>query len=259
METIVLEKNGPIYKLTLNRPDVRNAFNEKMIAELTTTFKNLEQDENGRVLIIKGEGESFCAGADLNWMKSMAEYTQQENYKDSDQLFEMFVSLEKLPMPVVGQVHGHVFGGALGLVACCDIVAAVDETKFCFSEVRLGLAPAVISSFVAKKMSRTQIHRWFLTGEVFESSQALEMGFIHFSDSKKKVHRFVEEITQQMSHNGPKAVRETKKLIQDLYSHQKDIRSRSVQLIADLRVSSEGQEGLKSFFEKRKPQWKLSQ
>lgn len=257
METLKLEKDGSIYKLTLNRPEVRNAFNEKMISELTQVFKTLQHDSQCRVLILKGEGESFCAGADLNWMKSMAQYTQEENYKDSDQLFEMFSAQENLPMPVIGLVQGHVFGGALGLVAVCDIVAAIEETQFCFSEVRLGLAPAVISSFVAKKMAKSQIHRWFLTGEVFESSQALEMDFIHFTDSKKKVEKFVEKTAEQIVNNGPVAVRETKKLIKDL-SENPNIRKRSVQLIADLRVGAEGQEGLKAFFEKRKPNWKVS-
>ena len=255
MTLIKLDKQNSIYTITLNRSEVRNAFNDKMISEMTELFKSLQSDQTVRAVILKGDGESFCAGADLNWMKSMVQYTEQENIEDSNKLYDMFSELEKVPVPVIGQIHGHAMGGAMGLVALCDIVAAETDTKFCFSEVRLGLAPAVISSFVAKKMSRSQLHRWFLTAEIFDGSQAHDMGLIHFCGDKASVEEFVKKVSSKVSNNGPEAVRATKKLIQQTLDTSEDIKKETVELIAKLRVSAEGQEGLNSFFNKNKPNW----
>ena len=251
--TVELKEQNNVLTLTLSRPQVRNAFNDEMIVELTETFRKISTNKSARVLILQGEGESFCAGADLHWMKSMVNFSREDNIKDSKKLYDMFAAMESISFPIIGRIHGHVMGGALGLVSLCDIVAAESETQFCFSEVRLGLAPAVISSFVLKKMPRHKIHRFFLTGEVFRAEEASELGLSHFSGSLAEVDEFVQDMAKKISRNGPQAVRETKKLIQKISSEPNP--DYTIDLIADLRVSSEGQEGLKAFFEKRKPTW----
>lgn len=251
--TVEFKENKTQLTVTLSRPEVRNAFNDEMISELTEVFKKSAQSKTARVMILQGQGESFCAGADLHWMKSMVGFSREENITDSKKLYEMFSALESIPFPVVGRIHGHAMGGALGLVALCDIVAAEKSTQFCFSEVRLGLAPSVISSFVIKKMPRHHLQRFFLTGEVFTADQALGLGMNQFSGSLSEVDQFIESLTKRLCQNGPQAVRETKKLIQQIESDPDP--QYTIDLIADLRVSDEGQEGLKAFFDKRKPKW----
>ncbi|MCB0377475.1 MAG: enoyl-CoA hydratase/isomerase family protein [Bdellovibrionales bacterium] len=255
MKTIEIAKNNKISVLTLKRPDVRNAFDDAMIAELTQAFHDLKNEESCRVLILQGAGESFCAGADLNWMKSMAQFSREDNLEDSRKLQQMFEALAQLPMPVIGKIHGHAMGGGMGLVALCDVVAAVEGTKFCFSEVRLGIAPAVISPYVARKLSRSQMQRWFLTAEIFEAAQAVDMGWAHVYGDRAAVDEFVENTAEKISRNGPCAVRATKKIINKLFDEGDDIHTQTIQWIADLRVSPEGQEGMQAFFEKRKPNW----
>ena len=255
MSNVKYEKQNSIVKITLARPDVRNAFNSEMIQELTEAFGKASEEEGVRALLLEGEGTSFCAGADLQWMKSMVNFTREENQSDSQKLFDMFLSLQTVPVPVIGHIHGHAMGGALGLVALCDIVAIVEGTKLSFSEVKLGLAPAVISSFVAKKIPRAQSHRWLLTGEVFSAGDALRMGLAHYTGSSENCNKFIVDTIQKILANGPKAVRATKQLIQDVYSGAEDIEKKTIDLIAELRVGEEGQEGLSAFFEKRKANW----
>lgn len=254
MGSVELEKKENLYTITLNRPEVRNAFNDEMISEMTSIFKSLHTDSNVRVVVLKGAGESFSAGGDLNWMKSMVAYTEEENIKDSEKLYEMYEALTNIPVPVICVTHGHAMGGGLGLMAASDICLGVEGTQYCFSEVRLGLAPAVISSFVAKKMHSSQISRYFLTAEVFGPSEAKEMGLLSSFGTNDEIKELTEKLCKKIMNNGPKAVRETKKLISDLSSLQNP-KSRTCQLIASLRVGTEGQEGLKAFFEKRKPNW----
>lgn len=254
MKTVALNKNNNIYELVLNRPDVRNAFNEDMIAEMTQAFKSLHNDDQVRVLIIKGEGESFCAGGDLNWMKSMVNFSEKENVEDSEKLYEMYQALVEIPVPVICLTHGHAMGGGLGLMAASDICLAVEGTQYCFSEVRLGLAPAVISSFVSKKMHASDISRYFLTAEVFGPEQAKAMGLVQEFGTREAMEEKVAKLAKKVSNNGPQAVRRTKALISDL-ANLSDPKKRTTELIASLRVSDEGQEGLSAFFEKRKPSW----
>ena len=254
MKNIKFEKDKNTAIVTLNRPEVRNAFNDEMIAEMTTLFLDLSKDQMLRAVLLQGAGESFSAGGDLNWMKSMVSYSQKENVTDSEKLYEMYEALVQIPVPVACLVHGHAMGGALGLIAASDIVFAEENTQFCFSEVRLGLAPAVISAFVKDKILPRDMHRYFLTAEVFGPEEAFDMGLIHGYGDKAIVTEQVFKMTQKISNNGPQAVRATKKLIKDL-SSSTNIKKQTTELIANLRVSDEGQEGLKAFFEKRKPSW----
>lgn len=254
MKTIDVSTENYICTVRLNRPDVRNAFNDAMIEEMTEAFERASQDKSLRVVVLRGEGQSFCAGGDLNWMKSMVDYSLKENRDDSEKLFEMYQALANIPVPVVSFVHGHSMGGGLGLMAASDIVLSENSTKFCFSEVRLGLAPAVISHFVKTKIRPSDMSRYFLTAEVFGAAQAQEMGLVHERGSFVEMEESLEKITKQISNNGPQAVRATKSLIEKLESTA-DSKKLTTELIADLRVGDEGQEGLKAFFEKRKPNW----
>jgi len=262
MKEIRIEKQGPVLQLVLNRPGVRNAFEPEMIREITYAFQHLiPSDQEARVVLLRGEGPSFCAGADLGWMQSMAKFNKAENLKDSENLFAMFEAIRSCRLPVVGQVHGHVMGGGVGLVACCDIVAAELKTEFAFSEVRLGISPAVISPFVLEKMSFSFASRLMLTGEVFTSEMALISGLVHHVGDQNSIESFVSMTLKNLCANGPEAVQATKALIR--FQSQKQIMARdelrkeTTSVIAERRVSAEGQEGLRAFFEKRSPAWKV--
>lgn len=258
MTTIQLEKKTGIAKITLNRPEVRNAMNSQMIQELTDCLRELSKDSHLRVVQLCGAGKSFCAGADLQWMKSMVDYSLEENKKDSTALYELFVAIEDCPVPVVSYVHGHVMGGALGLVASSDIVIAEAQTKFCFSEVKLGLAPAVISGFVAEKAQAGLLQRWFLTAEIFSSAQAKELGLVQEELSAEEGLKMFDGVAQAILNNGPQAVRRTKALLKEFRKRDHGVSEKTIQLISELRVSAEGQEGMNSFFEKRSPHWQES-
>ncbi len=254
MKTIDLKIENNRAKVTLNRPDVRNSFNEAMISEMTDCFLDLQKEKSLRVVFLSGAGESFSSGGDLNWMKSMVNYSESENVEDSVKLFEMYEALGNIPVPVVTLVHGHAMGGALGLIAASDIVFAVAGTQLCFSEVRLGLAPAVISAFVKDKVRSSDLTRYFLTAEVFSPEEAMQMGLVHGTGDLKTMKALTEKVLKKITQNGPVAVRETKALLRDLKSGN-NLKKRTTELIAKLRVSDEGQEGLSAFFEKRKPNW----
>ena len=256
MKTIVCTEIDQIAFIKLNRPDVRNAFNSEMIEELTQTFLALQARSDLKAVGLTGEGKAFCAGADLNWMKSMVNFSLDENKKDSEKLYEMFAAMKNLDLPIVAHVHGAVFGGALGLVACCDYVVAETGTKFCFSEVKLGIAPAVISSFVLDKC--TPAIKFFMTSaEVFTDVQGQPLGLVNFAGSKDEGTKEFQRVLHLYKENGPVAVRRTKKLLRELSllnpNQHKDV---TTKLISELRVSNEGQEGIKGFLENRKPSWK---
>jgi methylglutaconyl-CoA hydratase len=259
MKTLIVEDHKDVVYVKLNRPKVRNAFHPEMIDELTKVFKNLGKNKNVRAVVLSGEGASFCAGADLEWMRSMAKYSRAENKKDAEKLFTMFETMEKLPAVLIGRAHGHVMGGALGLLAVCDVVVADEKTEFCFSEVKLGLSPAVISAFVKNKVSLTQMSRWFLTAEVFSSPVAKEIGLIHEIAVGVGVEEQTQKWLRQLLANGPEAVKETKKLLRKVSFETSTARLKKVttSLIAELRVSPEGQEGLRGFLEKRNPSWRI--
>lgn len=256
MKTVIVTENDQIAHVKLNRPDLRNAFNAEMIAELTQIFMQLPSRPGLKGVALTGEGKVFCAGADLNWMKSMVGFSLAENTQDSEKLFDMFAALKNLDLPVIGYVQGAVFGGALGLVTCCDYVVAESGTKFCFSEVKLGIAPAVISSFVLSKAG-SAVKYYMTSGDVFAEDKAQELGLVNFSGSKESSTAEFQRVLNLYKENGPTAVRKTKKLIREISAiNSQSFKELTTNLIAELRVSEEGQEGIKSFLENRKPSWK---
>lgn len=256
MKTIVFTEIDQIVFIKLNRPDVRNAFNADMIAELTQAFRDLQNRNDLRAVGLTGEGKVFCAGADLNWMKSMVNFSLAENKQDSEKLYEMFAAMKNLDLPIVAHIHGAAFGGALGLVACCDYVVAETGTKFCFSEVKLGIAPAVISSFVLDRATPA-VKYYMSSAEIFAEDQGKQLGLVNYSGTKDEGTKEFQRVLHLYKDNGPMAVRQTKKLLRELSSvpmnQHKDV---TTNLIAQLRISTEGQDGIKSFLENRKPSWK---
>lgn len=249
----VKSENG-ILHVTLNRPDMHNAFNPEMIKNITQVF--LKDAKKHRLVLMKGNGKSFCAGADLNWMQSMAKFTKAQNKQDSLKLQAMFQSILDCPVPVVTRVHGNVFAGGLGIVAASDIVIAENGSQFCFSEPKLGLVPAVISHFVSLKMSPSIMREVFLTAEIFDAEKATQSGLVQFIGSPQDCSDYIQKKVDAILKCGPEAVIKTKKLLNKLpsmnFSQRKTF---TTNLIAEVRVSKEGQEGLRSFLEKRKASW----
>ncbi len=260
MSTVLTQENKGLFSVQLNRPDVRNAFHPTMIAELTKIFKQLRKNKNVHTVVLSGAGSSFCAGADLEWMKSMAKFTRAQNKKDAEALFDMFAEMDAFPGVIIGQVHGHVMGGALGLVAVCDLVVAEEKTQFCFSEVKLGLSPAVISAFVKNKIPLAEMSRWFLTAEAFTAEQAQKMGLVNEVAKSEAILSQTQKWVAALQANAPQAVRETKRLLKAVSVEDKKTQLKKITttLIAQLRVSAEGQEGLQSFLEKRSPKWRTT-
>jgi len=257
MKHLLVKESETVLQVSLNRPDVRNAFNPEMISEITKTFKGAAKKASLRMILLSGEGTSFCAGADLKWMKSMVDYSKTENVKDAGKLFDMFQAMRDCAVPIVCKVQGHVMGGALGLLAVSDLVVAEEKTKFCFSEVKLGLAPAVISAFVKDKISQAAMSRWMLTAEVFTAAEALQMGLVHATQPGLQIDQQAEAWSRSLLSNGPRALRETKKLIQTVTRTDNDARLKATtsRVIAQLRVGDEGQEGLKSALAQKRPSW----
>lgn len=257
MSLVNLTEFDRVVYVKLNRPDLRNAFNPEMIEEIEKIFSSFNQRKDLRVVVLSGEGKVFCAGADLNWMKAMVNYSFEQNREDSLKLFAMFEAVARCQLPIVGLAHGAVIGGALGLMACCDYVIAEEKTQFCFSEAKLGLAPAVISPFVARKVPLGPLRPWMVSGQIFSAEEAYRCGLVQELVPAGKGVSLLQEKAQMFLEAGPEAAREIKKLIFDLptlnWEQQKDRTSR---LISARRVSSEGQEGLKSFLEKRDPAWR---
>lgn len=256
MNQIIYTELNHIAYVKLHRPEVRNAFNPEMIAEITECFTKLNFRQDLKAAVLQGEGKVFCAGADLAWMQDMVNYDLNKNKEDSKKLFEMFQAISECSLPVVGVVQGAAFGGALGLISACDYVIAEEKTQFCFSEVKLGIAPAVISAFILKKISRGYVAPLMLSAKVFSEHQALQMGLIHEICPTGEAHHQLQQFLHQISICGPQAVRATKKLIENLpnlsWLEQKN---QTTDLIAKLRTSDEGQDGLKSFLNKKSPSW----
>jgi methylglutaconyl-CoA hydratase len=254
---ITTERQKHWLRVTLNRPEVHNAFNSEMIKDLTTAFKSAAKDPTLRAVILSATGKSFCAGADLEWMRSMADYSYEENLKDARILFEMFETISECPVPVLAQLHGNVMGGGVGLAAVCDIVAADRETRFGFTEVKFGLVPAVISPFVTRKVPEHYVREMMITGEIFDCASAEKMGLVHFSGENEEVGDFIEGKLDYIHNTGPEAVRSVKALLKALpHWSWNQSKEETIKLIAERRVSKEGQEGIRSFLAKRQPQWK---
>lgn len=255
-ETIEIKREKDIVTVLLNRPEVHNAMNEKLMTELTSCFKELSNDDNTRIIILTGNGKSFSAGADLNWMKSMAQYSKEENIKDSRLLLDLYETIFNCPKPVIGRINGHAFGGGIGLVAVCDITIAPPGKKFAFSEVNLGIIPSVISTYIVRRIGLFNMRRLFLTGERFDSEYANKIGLIDHMASDEEFDAKVQKYVKLIHSSGPKAMTEVKNLVNKCQNMNVDeYKEHTVKKIAELRVSDEGQEGISAFLEKRKSKW----
>jgi len=256
-QTLIVTIDGKVATVTLNRPDVRNAFNETTIAEITQAFRELGQNGDVRTIVLAASGPAFCAGADLNWMKKMAAYTHEENRADAAQLAEMLRTIYTCPKPVVAKVQGDCYAGGMGLVAACDIAIANEATNFCLSEVKLGLIPATISPYVILAMGENAARRYFLTAERFSAQEAFRIGFVHQVVAADALDAAVADIVKALVANSPNAVKEAKRLVQDMAGQplSAELIADTAERIADIRSSEEGKEGVRSFLEKRKPGW----
>lgn len=256
MTTLKIEA-GTIAHVTLNRPEVRNAFNDEVIAELTQAFVQLGRDPTVRAIVLAAEGPAFCAGADLNWMRRMADYTHAENLADAGQLAEMLRAIYTCPKPTMARIQGDVYAGGMGLVAACDIAVSVNTANYCLSEVKLGLYPATISPYVIQAMGTRAAHRYFLTAERFDAAEALRIGFVHAVLGADQLDAKVQEITQALVSASPHAVKECKTLLHEVAGKDIDAKliAHTVVGIASIRASTEGKEGVQSFLHKRKPNW----
>jgi methylglutaconyl-CoA hydratase len=259
MQHLLLDTTAGVTTVTLNRPDVRNAFNEEVITELTAVFLELGKRPEVRCIVLAGNGPAFCAGADLHWMKRMAGYTREQNLEDAGGLARMLEVIWRCPKPTIARVQGDTYAGGTGLVAACDIAVAVDTAHFCLSETRLGLIPATISPYVIRAMGARHAHRWFLTAERFSAAEAHRIGLVHEVVAAEQLDAKVHEIAGALVTAGPEAAKATKQLVQDVAGHEitHGLINRTAEAIADVRVSDEGREGIRSFLEKRKPDWLL--
>ncbi len=238
--------------LTLHRPECHNAFNAELLDAFLTTLQTISTDPSIRIVILTGSGASFCSGADLQWMREAASHDQDSNRQDAEQLARLMLTLYQLDKPTVARVNGPAYGGGLGLMACCDIAITSIEARFAFTEVRLGLVPAVIAPYVLRAIGPRQARRWFLSAESFSSSEALKLGLVHQVVDANNLDDAVEDIIDRLLLAGPVAVMECKRLIGRLADHDS---IDTADLIARLRASPEGREGMAAFLEKRKPDW----
>ncbi len=254
--TLLAELSNGVLTVSLDRPGVHNAFNDELITEAIDLFSSIDVN-TVRAIVLKGSGKTFCAGADLNWMSRMVAYSRDENVRDSSKLAKMFALMNECPLPIVGRIHGAAIGGGVGLVSVCDIAIAMSDTTFGLSEVKLGILPAVISPYVIAKIGETHARALFLTGERFEAERALRIGLVHrVVDTIEQLDGAVYETVTQLKTSGPDAVRECKKLIAHVATHEPaDAVPYTIEAIAARRVSEEGQEGMKAFLEKRLASW----
>jgi methylglutaconyl-CoA hydratase len=242
--------------LTLNRAEKHNAFDDAIVAELTAKLKQLDSDAAVRVVVLTGTGRTFSAGGDLNWMKSMASFSEKENVEDALKLAELMEILDGLSKPTICKVNGPAYGGGVGLVACCDIAICTEAAKFALTEVRLGLIPAVISPYVIAAIGERQARRYFLTAEPIEAHEAYHMGLVHEVVTPDILDETVNMLAANLLKGGPKALLAAKRFIaEQSSSDRKALKKKTAQLIAELRTSKEGQEGLTAFLEKRNADW----
>jgi methylglutaconyl-CoA hydratase len=246
-----------IARITLTRPEVRNAFNDEVIQQLKAAFESVGAMDDVRAVVLAAEGPAFCAGADLNWMRRMADYTREENIADAGQLAAMLKAIYECPKPTIAAVQGDVFAGGMGLVAACDMAVSVRTATYCLSEVKLGLIPATISPYVIRAMGARAAHRYFLTAERFSADEAHRIGFVHELVDTDALEARVAELALALASASPAAVRACKRLVQDVAGREIDAQliAATVEGIADIRASDEGREGVASFLQKRKPAW----
>ncbi len=256
-ETLEIATEGAVLTVSLNRPEVRNAFNERMIGELTALFKGLRDRSDVRVVVLRGNGRSFSAGADIQWMRDSLDFSRDENVADAARMSDMFQAINSLPKPVVARVHGAALGGGMGLIAVCDVVVAAEDTIFGFTEAKLGIIPAVISPFVTPKIGESWARALYLTAERFHADVARQIGLVHWVVAGQRLDGFVQQKVDELLGSGPEAVREAKALVRDVLGYDPSrARGLTAERIARLRTSPEGQEGLRAFLEKRQPGWR---
>jgi len=252
---LLVEKKDGVARVTLNRPEVRNAFDDALIKQLHENFLSLGEDKAIRVVILAGNGPAFCAGADLNWMKRMAGYDYAANLRDAQALADMLAALDRMPKPTIARVHGPAFAGGTGLVAACDIAVGTSEAKFCFSEAKLGLSPATISPHVIRAIGERAARRYFLTAEVFDAEEAHRIGMLTILT--ERIDETLDGLLVHLLAGGPEAMKKIKELVRAVSSRPLDdaLVADTAKRIAEIRVSPEGREGIASFLEKRKPAW----
>ena len=261
MTTPTLDIRRPsahVAEIWLNRPEVRNAFNDLVIGELTEAFATLGADPALRAIVLGGHGKAFCAGADLSWMRTMAGYSWEQNHADAARLADMLWTAWSCPVPLVGRIHGDCYAGGLGLAAVCDVLVAADGVNFCLSEARLGLLPATISPYVVRALGEQASRRYFVTAERFSASTALALGFVHEVVAAEAMDERISAIVGALVAGGPMAVRACKQLVKDVAGRALDaaLRDDTARRIADIRASDEGREGVAAFLGKRDPSWR---
>jgi methylglutaconyl-CoA hydratase len=256
LQTILYDIENKIARVTFNRPDVHNAFNDIMIKELSMVFDDIARNPDVRVVVVTGKGKSFCAGADLNWMRRVKDYSYEDNLKESLELADMLYKIYASPKPIIARVNGTAIGGGTGLVAVCDIAIAAERAKFSFSEVKLGLIPACISPYVIKKCGEGKCREFFLTGERLTADKACNAGLINAVVELEGIDTFIDELVGKLVSSGPEAIKSCKELLRKVSEMSiHEAKNYTAEIIAQLRISAEGQEGMVAFLEKRKPQW----
>lgn len=259
MSTLEIRRPQPhVAEVWLNRPEVRNAFNDGVIAELTEAFRTLGADGNLRAIVLAGHGKAFCAGADLSWMRAMADYSWAQNKADAAGLAQMLWTIWSCPLPVVGRIQGDCYAGGVGLAAVCDVLVAAEGVHFCLSEAKLGLLPATIGPYVLRALGEQASRRYFVTAERFSAAEAKALGFVHEVVAADALDAKVAEIVAALVANGPAAVKACKLLVKDVAGRPIDeaLRDDTARRIADIRASAEGKEGVQAFLNKREPSWR---
>lgn len=258
-EFITVARHGPVERVTLNRPDVRNAFNEVVVEELTRWAEGVGRDRAVRAAVLSGAGKVFCAGADLAWMSKMVTYTHEENVRDADAAARMYGALESVPVPLIGRVHGAALGGGAGLAAICDVVVSEESAVFGFTEVKLGILPSIIAPFVLAKIGVSAARELFLTGRRFDAQRAREIGLVHAIVPATELDARVAHYVNEILGAAPEAVATAKALLRAIAGRApRDVRALTAETIATRRASAEGQEGMKAFLEKRRADWNVS-
>jgi len=257
METIRVERTGHVARIVLNRPEIRNAFNDVMIRDLRQTLAELGNETSVRVLELTGEGKAFCAGADLHWMRRMLTYTYEQNYADALELSHLLRELYEFPRPVVGRINGAAIGGGTGLTAACDIAIAAEDAVFSFSEAKIGLVPACIAPYVLKRVGERHVREYFMTGERLTAPKALACGLVNHVVPAAGLDAAVAQVVQSILSSGPEALTASKRLVRAVGEMTlDDVGPFTAEVIARMRVSAEGQEGMSAFLERRKPRWR---
>jgi len=256
LQTIIVQEEAGLARITLNRPEVHNAFNAVMIGELTEAFERLAGKDSVRVIVLTGKGRSFCAGADLNWMREIIHYSFAQNLEESRQVAELMQKIYLSPKPTVAVVNGTAIGGGTGLLSACDIALAAEEARFGLSEVKIGLVPAAISPYVVRKIGESRAREYFLTGRRISARRACEIGLVNDVIPRSGLEEAADDVLKLLLTSGPEAVSNCKELLTRIPGMDPDeAKEYTARMIAELRVSAEGQEGMAAFFEKRKPAW----